>query len=304
VGNGGGPQTGLLVRVCHTLELLPQGRRGRSDTPSPASAPRPAVPLWSGPSMTTDFRGGRFYDGALRTPLPCPLGLAYCVTVNVLPPIDVHTLLADLGRPATWAGVRAALGSTLRPGPARFLMDAVRQLLAARRAEPGRRHDVLAGAAAFLINQPRDGADIYPGGCARLRSRGEQARAGEGAQRLREGAQCEKSGGEDTARGRGGWARHGAPGPFSLVWASDLPHLTCTHLSTRWVHEQSTTLHAVLCPHRPPSGKYNASPYTLLEWIAMMLAPGTSADIDSMVAMGSRDATSWAEEHGLLPTGG
>lgn len=48
------------------------------------------IPLFSGPRVTTDFRGERCYDGSWAGPgqgfLPCPPGLEYCIRVSSLPP--------------------------------------------------------------------------------------------------------------------------------------------------------------------------------------------------------------------------
>ncbi|KAI8468390.1 MAG: hypothetical protein J3K34DRAFT_459882 [Monoraphidium minutum] len=51
-------------------------------------------------------------------------------------------------------------------------------------------------------------------------------------------------------------------------------------------------------------GKYNKNPYSMWEWILMMIIPPTPAEVDTIVKMGADDATSWAREQGLLPPAG
>ncbi|KIZ03627.1 hypothetical protein MNEG_4327 [Monoraphidium neglectum] len=51
-------------------------------------------------------------------------------------------------------------------------------------------------------------------------------------------------------------------------------------------------------------GKYNKNPYSIWEWLLMMIIPPTPDEIDIIVKMGADDATSWAREQGLLPPTG
>lgn len=48
------------------------------------------------------------------------------------------------------------------------------------------------------------------------------------------------------------------------------------------------------------TGKYNKNPYTLWEWVTMLIIPPGSKDIDTIVNMGEHDAAAWAREHGLV----
>lgn len=47
-------------------------------------------------------------------------------------------------------------------------------------------------------------------------------------------------------------------------------------------------------------GKYSKMPYSLAEWLAMLVIPPSPGDIDVLVQMGERDAAAWAAEHGLM----
>lgn len=41
-------------------------------------------------------------------------------------------------------------------------------------------------------------------------------------------------------------------------------------------------------------------PYTIWEWLTMLVIPPTPQDIDVLVAMGEADAAAWAAENGLM----
>lgn len=168
------------------------------------------LPMWGGPTMTTTkFRGKPYYDGALRTPLPCPRGnTTFCLKVSVVPPLHWNAEQVVAGAVQNWPELLRAVTSTLEPNPAKFLLGAIGEQL---RRPFERQEAVPAGAVAFLSNQPpADLIDIYP-------------------------------------------------------------------------------------------GKYHPNPFSLVEWMSMVLVAPTDETIDRMVEMGEKDAQAWARQMGLLP---
>jgi hypothetical protein len=108
---GKGPSWPQARRVSTAASWPPRGLLTRPLRPHAALArwPRPLacpdvldamyagvyVPLWSGPTVTTTYRGQKRYDGAFRTPLPVCVGLLACAPCRRL-------------RAPTWSGPRPA----------------------------------------------------------------------------------------------------------------------------------------------------------------------------------------------------
>lgn len=125
------------------------------------------VPLWSGPTVTTPFRGKKRYDGAFRVPLPCPLGnTTYCIRVSVLPPWDMDEVAREARDPAIRPYIADWWATTLGSNPPAFLARSLWE----QAKKPGQQplNEVAAGWFAFFSHQPPAGeVDIYPGAAGR-----------------------------------------------------------------------------------------------------------------------------------------
>jgi hypothetical protein len=211
-------------------------------------------------------------DGGFRRALPCPPGVTFCITASPLPPLDFRQIWDGLSQPQNMRLMRTALGSTLGASPYAFLRDAV-----ARGGRPTFKVDeVVYGMAAYLAAvNPGPDVHIYPGGprlpgCACV---GRSA-LGSGKARLLLAVPS------------------ASPRPTSTPPRPNTPHPT-------------TSAHKPTSPppttNKPPSGKYHKNPWTIWEWLMMLIIPPTPEQVDTIVDMGTRDATSWAVEQGLLP---
>ncbi|KAI8469754.1 MAG: hypothetical protein J3K34DRAFT_274428 [Monoraphidium minutum] len=125
------------------------------------------VPLWSGPSSTTKFRNQTVYDGAYRSPMPCPGGnTTYCIKVSVLPPWTQAELTRDLANPGTWRVLLSAINATAGGHP---LRAALAGLASRAKAAPGQSAgDLVAAMYTYSTLQARlhtlaGGVEIWPG---------------------------------------------------------------------------------------------------------------------------------------------
>ena len=70
--------------IKHPSALL-VGNYSSDDDLKAAALATSYIPLWSGPSLVTEFRGQPAMDGFLTDNLPCPEGVSYCVRVSLDP---------------------------------------------------------------------------------------------------------------------------------------------------------------------------------------------------------------------------
>ncbi|GBF91101.1 hypothetical protein Rsub_04770 [Raphidocelis subcapitata] len=124
------------------------------------------IPVWSGPSMTRPFRGGRAMDGGFARQYPCPEGVSYCLTVAVVPPIDWVDLTARLlAEPESLKAIAGATGSTLGTEPKKFVDNVLLPLRGLNLTT----EEVIGGVVAYLRGvSPSKEVSIWPGKYAKL----------------------------------------------------------------------------------------------------------------------------------------
>ncbi|KIZ04622.1 hypothetical protein MNEG_3337 [Monoraphidium neglectum] len=124
------------------------------------------VPLWSGPDAMTKFRNETTYDGAYRSPMPCPTGnTTYCIKMSVLPPWTTAEVLRDAMDPRVWPELLQVLNVTTKANPVRFFLEGIRN----RVMQPDQHFGKLAAAGYTYVtlqarlHQLAGGVDIWPG---------------------------------------------------------------------------------------------------------------------------------------------
>jgi hypothetical protein len=192
--------------------------------------------------------------------------VTFCITASVLPPLDFGQLLTSLLETNTMRVFSRAISSTLGSKPVQFFLN----VLLPNRFANYKINEVIWALVSYLsaVN-PGPGVQIWPG-------EGGGARAAPGG------------------AGKGG----AAPGLWLSPQRAATPR-TAQALTLRPLPHPNPPPH----PTRPP-GKYHKNPYPMWEWITMMVIPPTPDEIDGIVEMGVKDATAWAQEHGLLPAAG